>query len=434
MLSAQKYRRPASLERVLRAAGAALVVAACLWGLTISGRAGASRLLSKYGMSAGDFTSASEAVRLTRYDPEARYALAAALLNAGELQQAISEFETAVSLRPRDYVLWLELGRVRDQSGDAEGALTAFKEATRLAPYYAQPRWQLGNLLLRLEQVDEAFSEFRQAVWSDPTMLPKVLDLAWAVHGGDTRAVQRAIDPHTAAARLELARFFARRGRADEAMVMFRGAGDVQGGPARELLADLLASKRFKDAYEVWLSLRGADKGLGRGGDAMTDGSFEQGISLDEPGFGWQIGQGVPAVRISLDKNNPRSGAHSLRIDWGGPTDPSSPVLSQLVPVEPGGRYRLSFAARVEELVTGGLPAVAAVDASDEAHMLSTLYLLPQGTSGWKEFSLEFTAAETTRAVNILVRRQDCAMTPCPIFGQIWFDDFVLRGPLGRAS
>src|SRR2546421_2391157 len=133
--------------------------------------------------------SANDSIRLSPSDPQAHYARALVLSRLGQLDDATREFERAVALRPSDYVLWLDLGNARQSSGDDEGALLAFREAARLAPAYARPRWEMGQLLIRAGRPDEAFEEFRHAVASRPTLLPEVIDYAWKAYGGDAGAI-----------------------------------------------------------------------------------------------------------------------------------------------------------------------------------------------------------------------------------------------------
>jgi hypothetical protein len=96
--------------------------------------------------------------------------------------------------------------------------------------------------------------------------------------------------------------------------------------------------------------------------------------------------------------------------------------------VEPRASYRLSFAARTREVVSAGLPLVVVTDAGDDTRQpLGRPVVLPQGTSPWQDYVVEFTTDEATSAVLISVRRQDCPSSPCPIFGQVWLDDFSIR-------
>jgi hypothetical protein len=373
-------------------------------------------------------SATDKATHLSPADPEARYAHAMTLLAQGQRLDAMKEFEEAVALRPRDYVLWLDLANARDQQGDVEGALVAFKEAARLAPHYAGPRWELGYHLLLMRRPEAAFAEFRQAIISDPSLLPAVIDFAWQFYGGDPQAVRQSLLPQNNTAQLELARFFVRQGKTAEAMGLFRHARGITDQERRAFLTELLAAKQFKEGYEVWFGERGNGTGeLRHGIAAITDGSFEGRIRFDDVGFEWRIGSGTPAVRVAIDTNDPRAGTRSLRIDWNGDSDPSAPVASQLVLVEPKTPYRLSFAARTQEIVTGGPPVITITDAGADGRVLGHSVPLPRGTSGWQDYTIEFVTADATSAVIINIQRQGCSDGPCPIFGRAWFDNFSLR-------
>lgn len=437
----QPQKKPETLivsHRFLQYILAAVALVACLLGIWVIGRAGFSRLLSEYVVRSSLLPSerqtntvaiADEATRLAPSDPAAHRARAISLMDAGQLAEAIREYEQAIALRPGHYTLWVELGRARDQADDQQGALEAFTEAVRLAPYYAQPHWQLGNVLFRMGLREEAFAELRRATLSDMALLPAAIDLAWAAYERDARAVERVFQPQNAQARLALARFFARHGKPAEAVEQFRAAGKITDAERRAFLQDLLAAKQFTESYEVWSDGLEARSGARPGGKAaITDGSFEGGIKFDDPGFGWQLTRDAAAFRYSLDTVGPKEGAQSLRIDFNGDYNPASPVVSQLVLVEPGARYRLHFAARTEELVTGGLPVIAVSDASsNQGRSLIESSPLPQGTSGWQEQVIEFAAGDGTNAVLVSFVRQSCGSGPCPIFGRVWLDQFSME-------
>jgi tetratricopeptide (TPR) repeat protein len=370
-------------------------------------------------------------VRLAPSDPAAHRARAIALADAGQLEEAVREHERVVALRPNHYTLWLELGRARDQRDDQQGAVEAFTEATRLAPHYAQPHWQLGNVMFRMGRREEAFAELRRAAMSDLTLLPAAIDLAWAAYSGDARAVERVFEPQTTEWRLALARHFARHGKAAEAVEQFRAAGRIPDSERRAFLLDLLTARQFTAAYEVWSSGAETKNGERRSGiGQITDGSFESGLKFDDPGFGWQLARNIPALRFSLDTAEPKEGAHSIRIDFNGDYNSAIALLTQLVLVESKARYRLRFASRSQEMVTGGLPIVMVSDAGGAGggvRALAESRPLPQGSSGWQSQTIEFTTGDETSAILIVVVRQSCGSGPCPIFGRIWLDQFTIE-------
>jgi len=392
-----------------------------------AGSAGLSRLFSSYSKRTGSIDLSDRAVNLSTTDPEAHFARAVVLSGKGEFVEAVDELERSTALRPRDFYLWMELGEAREHLGDKQGALAAFSEAARRAPYYAYPRWYLGNFYLRAGQRGDAFDELRRAYASDPTFLPTVTDLAWRAYDGDTRAVRDAIRPGTSEARFALESFFIEQGEVTEALKMFLEVSHPPDWERRELLSRLLAAKRFTESYEVWLKGREPSVGsLPNGKASITDGDFEGKIALDEPGFGWQFRANMPTVRALLDTSDPHRGAQSLRLEYRGNSDPTVPVVSELVLVEPKARYRLSFAARTRDMVTGGSPLVAVTDASDE-RVLAQSTSLPRGTSGWRDYVLDFVTTEKTSAVLIQIQRQGCEDIPCPVFGYVWFDTFTLE-------
>jgi hypothetical protein len=401
---------------------------ACFGGIWNAGREGLATLLFSYAATMNQADASDKAVRLSPSNSDAHYVRASLLADTGEIAEATKEYERAVALRPHDYVLWLELGLARDRANDVAGALAAFKESVRLAPFYAKPHWQLGNTLFRAGRRDEAFAELRRSITSDPKLRPQAISLAWAASGGDAQVVEQNLQPQTPSAHLGLASFFVRHGKAREAIAQFRAAGNVSNEQRRALLADLLASKNFAEAFEVWSSGRevnGASNPQGIG--AIINGGFEEPITLDDPGFGWQLATNPQAVRTSLDTTEPHAGSYSLRLDWSGNSDPSAAVISQLVLVQPSTRYRASFAARTREMLTIGLPLVTVTDAGSGESVLGQSKTLPQGTSGWQDFTVEFTTAEATRAVLISIRRQNCATAPCAAIGHAWFDDLFLQ-------
>lgn len=414
---------------MLRLLAAVPAILLCLWGIWVAGGIGLSRIFSQYAELTSTMTAADQALLLAPSDPESHYARGLAATNTGALDEAILEYEKAVALRPQDYYLWLVLADVRDQSGDGDGALAASLEAVRLAPFYAKPRWQLGNLLFRAGNQDEAFAELRRAADSEPTLLPAVIDLAWGSSQQNVQIVEATIQPQTDASRLALARFFARHGKTADAVRYYRAAGEVSDKERVSLLNDLLAAKQYRDAYDVWLNGHQArvDEN-GKGMASIIDGGFEKTLNLEDKGFGWQLSREASNLTFSIDAVEPREGARSLRLDWKGDSNPVLPVLTQLVLVEPKTHYRLRFAAREQGLVTGGLPFVSVKDpGSKDDRPLAQSKALPQGTSPWSDYTLEFTTGNETSAILMSLQRLNCGGGPCPIFGNLWLDDFSLQ-------
>lgn len=402
----------------------AIGVLACLLGIWLSVTEGLAQLFARRSALAEQLEPANRAIKLNSSNPEAHYARAKLLAESGDFSNSIKAYERAVTLRPDDYALWLELGLARDRSGDADGAISAFREAVSRAPFYTQPHWQLGNTLYRSGRKDEAVKELAMAASSNPRLAAQALMLLWPALNNDIQAMDRITAPRTPAMNLALARFLVNQGKTEDAMKYFRAAGGLSDEERRTLVADLLARKKFNMAYEVWASNSSERK---TAGEYFVNGGFEDSAALGQIGFDWQFGEGKAAVKAVLDQEEHRNGEHSVRIDWNGNSDPNAVIASQLILVNPKTRYRLTFSAQTRDLITIGVPSISVIDLGGAAEaVLGQPVLLPTGSTGWQNYSVEFETGDQTRAVRIAIARANCPIQPCAAFGSAWFDDFSL--------
>src|SRR6185503_14686106 len=115
-------------------------------------------------------------------------------------------------------------------------------------------------------------------------------------------------------------------------------------------------------------------------------------------------------------------GRSSLKVEFAGGSDPLSPLLSELVLVEPGAHYQLRFAARSEGIVSGSLPLIVLIDA-DADKRLGQSDQFPT-TGPWREYTIDFASSQAASAILITLQRQPCGSSTCPIFGRLWLDAF----------
>ena len=412
--------RPSHLSKPFRLAVTAIAIALFVWAILFTGRLGLARILATYGIAARNFLAANEAVRLSSSDTETHYARAALLNGAGFGAEAADELEKAIEARPRDYVLWIELGITREELGDADGSVAALNEAVRLAPYYAMPRWQRGNVLLRMHRYDEAFEDLKLAARSNPAFVPNLIDLAWAFSQGDPAVAQGLADVDTPAMHSAFALYLARRGKANAAVEQYKLAGSISSDKKRELVSALLGNGAFAEAYEVWRDDRGPTPG------EIYDGSFEQPLAVDDSGFGWHVSPNIQGAQLSIDTQGPKDGAKALRIEFTGESTPQTSLLSQLILVQPNTSYQLTFVMRNEKLVTGGLPVVVVSDAGNRKSLGQSAGFANE-VPDWQQQAVSFTSAADTKAVTLSLQREGCSTAPCPAFGTIWLDQFSLQ-------
>jgi tetratricopeptide (TPR) repeat protein len=381
-------------------------------------RIGFSRLLTRYAIAANSLAAADQAIQLTPADPDAHRARAIVLSRLHRTAEAEASLETATTLRPLHAAQWLELGAAREELGDREGALTAFDQAVRCAPYYGETHWQRGNLLLRLDRYDEAFSDLRQAAASNRKFLPNVLDLAWSLTKGDANQTAALLQINNDNDRLEFARFLARKGQGTEVFEQTRLlTTPLSDENVQELTRLLFAARDFSVAYRLWAGPQSVER--------IINGGFEQPLLLNGSPLGWVLAHPQSNPKFAVDVSEKAGGQRSLQVTFEGEWDTGAPPLSQTIVVQAGQRYRLSFAVKTKDLVTGGPPRIVLTNVMDN-QILAKSDAFPQSTNAWQQMSVEFTVPPLSKAVVIGLSR-DCSSSPCPIFGVVWLDEFALQ-------
>jgi len=379
-------------------------------------RIGFSRLLTRYALTTNSLPAADQAVQLTPADPEAHRARALILNRLRRPDEAVASLELASSLRNGSEDLWIELGNTREELGDSEGALAAFDEAVRAAPYYAHTHWQRGNLLLRMGRYEQAFTDLREAAAKNEKYFRNLLELAWGLTR-DAKQTEALLQFRADKDRLAFARFLAQRGKGTEVVDQVRLlSAPLSGENKDELVRLLAASRRFGEAFELW---------QGRQPEAgIVNGSFEEPLVLDNVIFHWNLLQGQSKVKLALDVSEKARGAKSLQVVFDGEWAPGATLLSQTIVIEPGRRYQLKFFVKTRDLVTGGPPQIVLTDAIND-RILAKSDPFPSGSGSWSEMNVEFTAPSQSAVISLM--RDNCAPAPCPIFGVVWLDGFSLE-------
>jgi tetratricopeptide (TPR) repeat protein len=408
-----------SIGRLVTVAGLVVAFLVLTWS---TGREGFSSLLSAYAASTYEIEAADAAVGLSSSSPDAHFVRGTIREARNDPAGAAAEYNAAALARPDACIFWLSLARARELSGDIDGAVAAARQAVPLAPYYAQPHWQLGNILLRAGQNDEGFKELRLAGLSNPTLMPSIIDLACRLSDGNPQFVERAVQPETPETYQALGQYLRHLGDLDAALYIYESsAGRAPESERSANIAALIGAKRFGEAYALWARLRqGTTLGL------MNDSGFEEEEDLQEPGFRWRTVDKSQGFHLSLDTTDAKQGHYSLRVGFDGDSDPAAAVVTQLVVVEARTHYQLHFAARTEGIISGGLPHVVVIDANSN-DVLGQSAELPQATNGWREYVFDFNTKESSTAVQISLQRLSCTSPRCPIFGSLWLDDFWLQ-------
>jgi tetratricopeptide (TPR) repeat protein len=343
---------------------------------------------------------------------------------------ALNEFEQAVAVSPNDYRFWMMLGTAREQASEPDKAEVALRRAISLAPSYSYPHWYLGNLLLRTQRYDEAFQELRVACEADPSQLrPQLFNLVWAVYGSDPDAMAKAVGPDPQA-RAEFAVYLANQQKYDDGLKIWNtlSADEKKSNKASgdSIVASLMSIMRFADTVKVWNDLAPTPGYLAQIG-RMTDGSFEEVLTYGpDTVFGWQV-KSAPQTQIGIDPQTSHTGGRSLRLVFQVRTQLDATLVSQLVPLQKDTNYDFECYVKTAKFETGGPLTIQILDANSGTS-LGTSESAPSGDTDWSRVALSFKTGDKTEAVTIRIYREGCGENVvCPIFGNVWYDDFSIN-------
>ncbi len=377
-------------------------------------------MFARYAVATNSIEAADAAVKSSPSDPEAHRARATVFNRLQQPDEAAQSLERATALRYRDDYLWIELGNTREELGDTEGALAALDQAVRWAPYYAHPHWQRGNLLLRMGQANDAFTELRTAAAANPRYAPNLIDLAWGISRNDLETTKALLNIKNDDERLALLRYLAKKGKGKEVYDEVHLLNDPRAVEyMNELAALLFDAKAFNESF----ALLHPDEAFHK--RTLLNGDFEEPLLLNESGFDWIIAP-QQKNRLAIDVSERSSGSKSLQINLDNSWAAGTTLLSQTFVVKPAATYRISFAVKTKDLVTGGPPLLFINDANND-QLLARSANFPTATSPWTKLHVDFTTLPTSQAAVIRLQRSNCDSSPCPIFGTLWLDEFSVE-------
>jgi tetratricopeptide (TPR) repeat protein len=198
-----------------------------------------------------------------------------ALLQKGSAEEAITQYQKALQMRPDSDLAYYNLGTALQQAGKADDAIALFKKALQVRPDNAVACYNLGTALQQADKVDEAISQYQKAVQIKPDYALAYNNLGNAllqkgrVEEGILqyqKAVQ--IKPDFALACNNLGTVFQETGRLDEAITQYQKAVQIEPdfASAHSNLGNALAQKgRVDEAipqYQKALQLNPADPAI----------------------------------------------------------------------------------------------------------------------------------------------------------------------------
>ena len=155
--------------------------------------------------------------------------LADALLEAGRVPEAVSQYEAALHIDPNDAQAHYNLGGVLLDAGRLNEAIGEYQAAVRDAPSFSWAHDNLGTALVRAGRLPEALAQYAAAVQADPEHAQSRFNLAnllvRAGHLNDAIEQYQAavrLAPDMTAARFNLAIALTQAGRSREAIAQYQ--------------------------------------------------------------------------------------------------------------------------------------------------------------------------------------------------------------------
>jgi Flp pilus assembly protein TadD len=199
-------------------------------------------------------------IELAPDDVELHNALGWTLFQEGRSADAVTEYRRALAASPNHVKAHNNIALALVELGQLEDAAEHFKTSLRFEPK-PEIYSDLGFIMARLGQQDEALANYRKALELDPTCASAHFNLAVGlVQAGklaDAEAHYRQALPGkpTAEAHNGLGYVLARQGQTDEAVKEFRAAVEINPKfvPAYNNLADALAKQgKLEDAAAAY--------------------------------------------------------------------------------------------------------------------------------------------------------------------------------------
>jgi O-antigen ligase len=340
-------------------------------------------------------------------------------------QAAKIENENAIRFRPMDYTLWLKAAQIEQAQNNELTAETSLLRAINLAPNYGEPYLNYGKFLLKINRKNEGFTALRSASNKNPVYFNEIAKIIWNENYGISKDVFDTLSPLNLIEREKLTKILFEKAEFSAIAQLNCNTEDLA-EPYREgIVRQLLEKRQYKFANQVQNQDCKVSESIET---VIEDASFSERNVSEGIGFGWRYQESDGYTSVSFDTGSSAED-RSLRFNFNGEDD-SFALLSQIIFIEKKQKYRLNFSYKTADLVSGGMPVIQIIHKNHETENMNHIAgeaLINARKSGWIQSSIEFEANNQTEAIEIRLARQSCKDQVCPIYGNLWLDDFQLR-------
>jgi tetratricopeptide (TPR) repeat protein len=269
----------------------------------------------------------------------ARINLGNALLQKGSVDEAIAAFQKALQLKPGDAEAHYNFANALLQKGQMDEAIAHYQQAVQIKPGFAEAHNNLGHALFQKGRVDDAISHFQSALQINPAFADAHNNLGEAIRqkGKLDESIEQfqqalQIKPDFAEAHYNLGIALRQTGKIDEAIAQYQSA--LQINPA-------LAEARLKLGIALFQKGQ-VDEAVAQYRKALqfkpgiADAYGNLGIALFQKG---QMDEAVSQFRIALQiKPNDAEAHYNLgnALCQTGRVDEAIPHLQTALQIKPG--------------------------------------------------------------------------------------------------
>jgi hypothetical protein len=378
-----------------------------------------------------DLSSLNKAIRLEPSNAEYRELLGRNLaLSGAGLDEAISDYRTAIHLDPYEARYWLDLAGAYQVAGRTGEQGESVEQAVEADPTTPQVAWEAANFFLVQGDQERALRNFRVVLANDPDEVDAALQLCWRATGDANRILDRAL-PRRPDLYLSFLRLLISKQEIAAAENVWNHLVALNQEFSTKLAFPyfrfLIAKQEVAVAQTAWQQLAGIDHSLQpylpSRENLIVNGGFEENVL--NGGFDWWSESNAHAA-LAIDTSEFYNGTRSLSVTFDG-QNPADAGIFQFVVVKPHTAYEFSAESRTEDMESASGPRFAIVDAYTNASYVLTDDLL--GSNPWRQQQARFETGPNTNLVLLKIVR----MPPDPLIrGQLWIDNLRLVEKLNK--
>jgi tetratricopeptide (TPR) repeat protein len=372
-----------------------------------------------------DLSNLNKATRLEPSNAEYRELLGRELaLSGANLNDAISDYRTAVHLNPYEARYWLDLAGAYQVAGRTSEQEESVEKAVQADPTTPHVAWEAANFFLIQGDQERALRNFRVVLANDPEAVDSALQLCWRATGDANQILDRAL-PQRPDVYLSFLHLLISKQEVAAAENVWNHLIALNQKFSTKLAFPyfrfLIEKQEVAAAQTAWQQLAGVNRSLQpylpSRENVVVNGGFEE--ELLNGGFDWWY-ESNPHAALALDTSEFYGGTRSLSVTFDG-QNPGDAGILEFVVVKPNTGYEFSAQSRTEDIESASGPRFAIVDAYTNASYVLTDDLL--GTNPWQLQHARFQTSPNTSLVLLKIVRMPAAPL---IRGKLWVDDLRL--------